>query len=426
MVSENALNDTGVKKFIRNKNQKFDLVLADHMLQDSLFIFAKKFNCPIITLGIDGYTSSMDEAMGISTPYTLIPHPITKYDTKMSYMQRCYNALLYMYEGAVRKFSYLPAQNKLVKKYFKEAFPDGKIPDVSEAQISAILVNSHRNYIARPKLVTQVEIAGAHISKPSRAIPQDLQEIYETAKEVIYFSLGSYSPSAMPKEKIDAIVKALTETNRLVFMQYDDDFVKPSNIVLRQYFPQNDILAKSKVKLFITNGECLKFTCSLFKNLISVGGTLSYQEAVKNRVPMIIIPFTGEQYRNGLRAEKDKIGTMILFDDLNVDLLKNKIDAILKDGATYYQNLKNVAEDFNSNPVEPMKEAMFWIENVIKNQGAARLDSSHLSSLQRCGFDVAAFYIGLVLIFITFWTVLITIIVRRHRQKQEKGKFKYY
>lgn len=257
-VSENALNDTQVRSLMRNRGSKYNLILADHALQDSLFIFAKKFECPIVTLGVDGYVSYMDEAMGISTPYTLIPHTITKYDYKMNFFQRCYNAMLYMYEGAVRKFSYFPAQNKMAKKYFKEAFPNGKVPDVTDVEIESILVNAHRNSVARPKVVTQVDIAGAHIEKSSKTIPADLQEVYDlTKKDVIYFSLGSYLISKLPKEKKEGIINALKEVNNLVFMNSDEIFELPdnSNIQIKSWFPQNDILGKSRVKVFITNGK---------------------------------------------------------------------------------------------------------------------------------------------------------------------------
>lgn len=141
---------------------------------------------------------------------------------------------------------------------------------------------------------------------------------------------------------------------------------------------------------------------------------------------MIIIPFTGEQYRNGLRAEKDKIGKMILFDDLDAPLLKQTIEFIFSNGGTYYQTSKDAAEAFNSNPIEPMAEAMYWIEKVIKNQGAESLDASHLNFIQLCGLDVIAFYFAIISSSILFWGFSIYLVVRRYREKQHRGKFKYY
>jgi glucuronosyltransferase len=140
---------------------------------------------------------------------------------------------------------------------------------------------------------------------------------------------------------------------------------------------------------------------------------------------MIIIPFTGQQFRNGLRAQKDKVGVMINFDDLDAVSFKKAIDDILND-ESYFQSLKVMSEAFRANPVEPIEEALFWIENVAKKQGAAKLDASHLSWVQKCGYDVIAFYFGLIFIFIIFWAFTIRLIVGRYRKKQERGKFKYY
>lgn len=111
----------------------------------------------------------MDDAMGIMTPHSFVPHPATKYDKNMTYFQRCYNTLLYVYEAAVRKFSYMPAQNKLAKKYFRDAF-DGEIPNLLsvEKNISVMLSNTHRLTNTRPKMSAQVDIAGAHLKEPSQ------------------------------------------------------------------------------------------------------------------------------------------------------------------------------------------------------------------------------------------------------------------
>ena len=37
--------------------------------------------------------------------------------------------------------------------------------------------------------------------------------------------------------------------------------------------------------------------------IIIVGGTLDYQEGVKGKVAMLVIPFTGQEYRNGYQGK---------------------------------------------------------------------------------------------------------------------------
>lgn len=302
----------------------------------------------------------------------------------------------------------MPAQNKLVRKYFKDSF-DGTPPDVSAVKISAILVNTHRDFNIKPKVSAQVDIPGIHL-KPLTPLPEELQRIYDNSKDVIYFSLGSYKLSEMPVEKLNAFFEAFGSLEARVFMQYDETLRPantPNNVYMTNWFPQNDVLGKSKVILFITNG-----------------GTLSYQEAIKQRCPMLVIPFTGEQYRNAMRVEKEKNGAMILFDDIDAKSLTDKIKE-LTTGSEVLKKAKEVQQAFTGSAVEPMKEAIFWIENVIKNQGSSRLETD-LSCIQRLGLDVAAFYIGILTFCISFWVFSITLIVRRYRKKQERGKFKYY
>jgi hypothetical protein len=117
----------------------------------------------------------MDEVMGISTQYSFVPHPVSKYTKKMTFIQRSYNTLLYLHEAAVRRFSYMPAQNKLAKKYFRESF-EGEIPDLSVVQkrISVMLSNTHRLTNTRPKMAAQVDIAGAHLKESVDELPRHI------------------------------------------------------------------------------------------------------------------------------------------------------------------------------------------------------------------------------------------------------------
>jgi glucuronosyltransferase len=124
---------------------------------------------------VNGISYSVDEAMGVMTPYSFIPHPVTKYENDMTYLQRCYNTLLHLFEAAVRKFSYIPAQDKLVKKYFHDGIK-GDMPHIQDIirNISVVLSNSFRVAQKRPKMVSQVDIGSAHIKDPY-TLPSDLK-----------------------------------------------------------------------------------------------------------------------------------------------------------------------------------------------------------------------------------------------------------
>lgn len=214
----------------------------------------------------------------------------------------------------------------------------------------------------------------------------------------------------MPKEKLNQILETFRNTKKTIFWKYDGDVPAglPENVFIQKWFPQNDLLAKSSVVLFITNG-----------------GTLSFQEALYHHIPMLIIPFTSEQYRNGIRAERNKFGKMVLFDDINEVSFANAIKDITDD-TEVFTHMSAVSKKFMDNPVDPMKEAMFWIEHAAKFKYVEKSPSVNFSWLMYYNLDVAAFYFALLLTCILFWVFTITLIVRRYRKREERGKFKYY
>lgn len=145
-----------------------------------------------------------------------------------------------------------------------------------------ILVNSHFSMNPpRPLLPGIVNIAGAHIKPPS-PLPNDLQEFLDGAEHgVIYFSLGAYMQSSqMPRETYETIMKVFGSLKQRVLWKYEADKVSncPSNVMVRKWMPQKDILAHKNVILFISHG-------GLF-------GTI---EGTHRGLPILFIPFFGDQ-----------------------------------------------------------------------------------------------------------------------------------
>lgn len=48
--TEHALNTENVKNFIKNDKSKFDVIFAEQFFQESMLMFAHKYNAPIVTL----------------------------------------------------------------------------------------------------------------------------------------------------------------------------------------------------------------------------------------------------------------------------------------------------------------------------------------------------------------------------------------
>lgn len=86
----------------------------------------------------------------------------------------------------------------------------------------------------------------------------------------------------MPQEKLNAFLSAFGKLKQKVLWKYEDESLEnlPPNVMIRKWLPQNDILAHKNIVLFITHG-----------------GVFGKQEGLYHGVPMLMIPFYGDQVR---------------------------------------------------------------------------------------------------------------------------------
>jgi UDP-glucoronosyl and UDP-glucosyl transferase len=118
----------------------------------------------------------MDWSTGFLTPWTFVPHHLSPYTNEMTFIQRCYNTFVNVYDHLMRKFNYIRAQNKLAKVYFSEGIK-GIIPSVQEMEknVDLTLVNGHRSFFEpRPKMPGLIDITGAHI-RPALGLPEEMK-----------------------------------------------------------------------------------------------------------------------------------------------------------------------------------------------------------------------------------------------------------
>lgn len=67
----------------------------------------------------------------------------------------------------------------------------------------------------------------------------------DSKEGVVYFSLGSVVKSSkMPKETVSLLLSELSKIEQTVLWKWESDDVPqlPKNVIIRKWFPQNDIL----------------------------------------------------------------------------------------------------------------------------------------------------------------------------------------
>lgn len=123
-------------------------------------------------------------------------------------------------------------------------------------QTAAILVNTHNSlHGTRPKLPNIVHIGGIHINPKIEPLPSDIKKFLDDANEgVLFFSFGSMiKTSTLPKDKLKAIVKVISELPRKVLIKWEDDTFpdKPANLMIKKWIPQFDVLSEFSFYFYI-------------------------------------------------------------------------------------------------------------------------------------------------------------------------------
>lgn len=127
-----------------------------------------------------------------------------------------------------------------------------------------------------------IPVGGLQVKEPNK-LPQDIGSfINGSGKGSVFFSLGTNLRSEyMPEEKkklfLD-VFRQFPEYRFLWKLESTGELIIPENVLVSKWFPQSDILAHPRVKLFITHS-----------------GQLSTHEAIWRGVPLLSIPFILDQ-----------------------------------------------------------------------------------------------------------------------------------
>lgn len=149
--------------------------------------------------------------------------------------------------------------------------------------------------------------------------------------------------------------------------------------------PQSDILAHRNIILFITHG-----------------GMFGTMEGIHRGVPMLFLPFFGDQHRNALKATQSGYGLMLNFNSVSSKKLTAKLNALIYND-TYRRKAKEFSNLFKDNPIDPLANAVYWMEYIIRHKGATHLKSAAVnqSYFSYMLFDVYfSFVIGLVIVIV--------------------------
>ncbi|KAK4876033.1 hypothetical protein RN001_012455 [Aquatica leii] len=387
--AEYTLNHTNVQTLLKS-NETFDLVIIEHLYNNAHKGFCFHYNAPCVITSSLATSRFISRKTGNPSMPSYIPEPYQQIPFKMNFFQRCINFIAYFLGEASHHLLVTPQHDDLMRKYFPNA------PSLTELyyNISLILINSHPSTNpVTPLLPNMIQIGGYHI-KPTKKLPTELQQYLDNSSNgAILLSLGSnILAKDVPKAKLNEILNALSRLKQNVLWKWDDETLPnvPPNVKISKWYPQNDVLAHPNIKLFITH-------C----------GLLSSVEAIHHGVPYISVPIFGDQFVNSLSAETAGYSIIVPYNELNEEKLVQAVYDIFNN-SKYSSNIKQISKIMRDRPMEPLATAVYWIEYVLRNNGAYYLRSAALDLLwyQYMLFDVIAFF-ATITVFFTFllWIV---------------------
>lgn len=323
----------------------------------------------VVLAGTYDISDYLDESKGFRPALGSVPHILLPFTENMSFKERLTNVFVGSLDKLIRRMYYLQVQNGIARHFFNADYKMGILPTVQEMEqrIAVTLFNSHPAMTnVRPRMPSHFLVGGVHLKPPATEsrLEESVQDFLDDADEgVIYISFGSHVQSSkLPKEVISCFLENFRKLPQKILWKYEEDVLedKPDNVKLVKWVAQTDVLAHPNLVLFITHG-----------------GIFGSQESTYYGVPMLIMPFYADQFRNARNVERNGHGLVLNYNEISQQLLGEKLTELLYN-SQYRIRADEVASLFRDNPMQPMDVAMYWIEFVARHRGAPHLQSKAL------------------------------------------------
>nr|XP_057924617.1 UDP glucuronosyltransferase 5 family, polypeptide G1 [Doryrhamphus excisus] len=334
------------------QDAKFDLMLTDPGLTVGVLLgnylkLPMIFNVRWINNGESHFATS-------PSPPSFVPVSGSELHDQMDFQGRFKNMLHYLY-SIIELYFYI---NPEYSDVFQRHFPPGT--DLLSLEHAADIWLVRSDFIfefPRPTMPNMVYIGGFQCKK-AQPLPDDLEAFMQSSGEhgVVVMSLGTLV-SALPREVTNAIAAAFAQLPQKVIWRFVGE--RPSslgnNTLLVDWLPQNDLLGHPKTRVFVAHG-----------------GTNGIYEAIYHGVPVLGLPLLFDQFDNLLRLKVRGAALVVEAGSLTQeDFLETLKD--LLETPSYRDNMLRLSRLHHDRPVSPLDEAIFWIEYVIRNKGAAHL-----------------------------------------------------
>ena len=364
------------------KNRSFDVFIVE-AVDPCGKILADWLDIPFITL----MTTGLGHGDGNMRLPSHVPAPISWFTPDMTLGQRIVNVFLKV------MYDVLPAMMK-----FTEPFEELKIKYSLNTSLS--LANTFDraalNFVnsdfaleySVPITPDTVLIGGLFLEEP-KGLDQELSTfIHSSGPEgIIVVSMGTlvgrYSArwtqmflsafARLPQKVIWRYGGKVESTVNDSFVPYSQSF--PSNVLVRHWLPQAELLAHPKTRLFVTH-------CGL--NAVF--------ETVRAAVPVVALPLSGDQFYQAAKlADHAKMGVHLDITKITADDLYEAMKNVMQE-PEYKRRASIVSAKLLDQPLPVGDKVNYWLNYVVRHKDLRHLRSAgrNLTWFQYYSVDVVA------------------------------------
>ncbi|CAH2045632.1 unnamed protein product, partial [Iphiclides podalirius] len=368
-----------------NSTVSFDLVIVEVFGSDCFLPFGGRFRAPVVGLLSSVPLPWLNGQLANPEATAYVPAYMMGFGQRMNTWERLVNTLAVLWAKILyRHTSQIPSQ-VIADRLFG---PGPKLEALAQ-NYSLVLSNSHFSINeVRPFVPALVEVGGLHLDN-SQTLPRELKSLLDKSYNgVVYWSFGSMSRiETIPGEKLKQIFEAISELPQTILVKMNKAMLVgnisiPENVYTMDWIPQYKTLCHPNTKVFISHG-----------------GLLGTQEAVACGVPMLTVPLYADQALNG-RAMSDRgVARILSLKETSKDTWKEALHDLIYN-PEYKRNALRLKEKFLDRPLPPLETGVYWIEYVLRHDGAKHLRSpAHdLSYTQYILLDIIAISVAATLL----------------------------
>ncbi|XP_051875265.1 UDP-glucuronosyltransferase 3A1-like isoform X2 [Pristis pectinata] len=337
------------------RGERFDVAVIDAFNPCS-FLVAEKLGLQFVT--VHGGNFWNVHQWGMPIPLSFVPVHRSLLTDRMDFWERLKNYLMFLGSFVV-EWRIQARFEKAIRVHFP-----GSNVSLSDLYLKTRLAIYNTDFtleFSRP-LPPSVVCVGGLLAKPTKPVPQELEDLLQAAGEngFVVVTFGSMLSSVNLPKLLKEMNAAFAQLPQLIIWRHlhshwPSDVQPAPNVKLVDWLPQNDLLGHPKARLLVTHG-----------------GLNSLMEAVYHGVPVIGIPLFGDQFDNMVRVEAKGLGLCVHVAQLQAQRLSHTMATVIRD-KRYKASALALSRMHRSYPFPPRQRLVRWVEHVVLFGGGDHL-----------------------------------------------------